>query len=154
MYRLISLILTRMTATRDDDRGATMVEYGLLVALISVVAIAFIITIGDEVATAFSDVADALTADSRRTSSDGKSGLGPDWPVGRDRSPVRPTLPTSVWSGLTGSSALMRVRRDERGASMVEYSLLLVFIALAAITAVAALGLEVASLFEGIDLPG
>ena len=76
MYRLISLILTRMTATRDDDRGATMVEYGLLVALISVVAIAFIITIGDEVATAFSDVADALTADSRRTSPDGKSGLG------------------------------------------------------------------------------
>jgi pilus assembly protein Flp/PilA len=61
MYRLISLILTRMTATRDDDRGATMVEYGLLVALISVVAIAFIITIGDEVAGAFSDVADALT---------------------------------------------------------------------------------------------
>jgi pilus assembly protein Flp/PilA len=61
MYRLISLILTRMTAARDDDRGATMVEYGLLVALISVVAIAFIITIGDEVATAFSDVADALT---------------------------------------------------------------------------------------------
>jgi pilus assembly protein Flp/PilA len=61
MYRLISLILTRMTATRDDDRGATMVEYGLLVALISVVAIAFIITIGGEVATAFSDVADALT---------------------------------------------------------------------------------------------
>ena len=48
----------------------------------------------------------------------------------------------------------MRVSRDERGASMVEYSLLLVFIALAAITAVAALGLEVASLFEGIDLPG
>jgi Flp pilus assembly pilin Flp len=48
----------------------------------------------------------------------------------------------------------MRVRRDERGASMVEYSLLLVFIALVAITGVTALGLEVASLFEGIDLPG
>jgi Flp pilus assembly pilin Flp len=48
----------------------------------------------------------------------------------------------------------MRVRRDERGASVVEYSLLLVFIALAAITGVTALGLEVASLFEGIDLPG
>ena len=48
----------------------------------------------------------------------------------------------------------MRVRRDERGASVVEYSLLLVFIALAAVTVVTALGLEVASLFEGIDLPG
>jgi Flp pilus assembly pilin Flp len=48
----------------------------------------------------------------------------------------------------------MRVRRDERGASLVEYSLLLAFIALVAITGVAALGLEVASLFEGIDLPG
>jgi Flp pilus assembly pilin Flp len=48
----------------------------------------------------------------------------------------------------------MRVRRDERGASLVEYSLLLVFIALAAIAGVTALGLQVASLFEGIDLPG
>lgn len=61
MYQLISLILTRMTATRDNDRGATMVEYGLLVALISVGAILFIITIGEQVAAAFSDVADALT---------------------------------------------------------------------------------------------
>jgi Flp pilus assembly pilin Flp len=48
----------------------------------------------------------------------------------------------------------MRVRRDERGASLVEYSLLLVFIALAAIAGVTALGLQVASPFEGIDLPG
>jgi Flp pilus assembly pilin Flp len=48
----------------------------------------------------------------------------------------------------------MRVRRDERGATLVEYSLLLMFISLVAITGVTALGLEVASLFEGIDLPG
>jgi pilus assembly protein Flp/PilA len=48
----------------------------------------------------------------------------------------------------------MRVRRDERGATLVEYSLLLMFIALVAITGVTALGLEIASLFEGIDLPG
>jgi pilus assembly protein Flp/PilA len=60
MYRLISVILTRTTAARGDDRGATMVEYGLLVALISVAAILFITAIGVDVAAAFSDVADAL----------------------------------------------------------------------------------------------
>jgi Flp pilus assembly pilin Flp len=37
MTQFISLILSRMTAAREDDRGATMVEYGLLVVLIALV---------------------------------------------------------------------------------------------------------------------
>ncbi len=41
---------------------------------------------------------------------------------------------------------------DERGASLVEYALLVALIALVAIFAVSALGDEVTQTFEGIDL--
>ncbi|WP_028571503.1 Flp family type IVb pilin [Desulfonatronum lacustre] len=44
-----------------DEEGATMVEYGLLVALISIAAIAFLITIGPKIEAAFEEVDTALT---------------------------------------------------------------------------------------------
>ena len=39
-----------------DESGATMVEYAILVALISVAAIAIIVVVGTEVKNAFNDV--------------------------------------------------------------------------------------------------
>lgn len=39
-----------------DESGATMVEYAILVALISVAAIAIIVVVGAEVKAAFNDV--------------------------------------------------------------------------------------------------
>ena len=39
-----------------EDRGATMVEYGIMVALIAAVAIGIIVTLGQEVSGAFADV--------------------------------------------------------------------------------------------------
>jgi pilus assembly protein Flp/PilA len=60
MTQLISLIVSRLAAARDEDRGATMVEYGLLVALISIAAIVIITAVGLDVADAFQDVRDAL----------------------------------------------------------------------------------------------
>jgi pilus assembly protein Flp/PilA len=59
MTQLISLIVSRLAA-RDEDRGATMVEYGLLVALISIAAIVIITAVGLDVADAFQDVREAL----------------------------------------------------------------------------------------------
>ena len=38
MLQIITQILTRVSAARTDDRGASMVEYGLLVVLIALVA--------------------------------------------------------------------------------------------------------------------
>jgi pilus assembly protein Flp/PilA len=61
MIQLISLIQSRLAAARDEDRGATMVEYGILIALISVVSIALIATIGTEIQDAFQSVVDELT---------------------------------------------------------------------------------------------
>lgn len=48
-------------ATRkDDERGATMVEYGLMVALIAVVCIAAITLIGTRLDIKFDVIADKL----------------------------------------------------------------------------------------------
>ena len=45
--------------TRDED-GATMVEYGLMVALIAVVCITAITTIGTNLNSVFTDIGSAL----------------------------------------------------------------------------------------------
>ncbi|ATX79913.1 pilus assembly protein Flp/PilA [Mariprofundus aestuarium] len=42
------------------ERGATMVEYAILVALISIAAITVIIVVGEQVNNAFNAVADAI----------------------------------------------------------------------------------------------
>jgi pilus assembly protein Flp/PilA len=60
MTQLISLIVSRLDAARDDDRGATMVEYGVLVALIAAIAIPVILLLGPEVRDAFQTVLDAI----------------------------------------------------------------------------------------------
>jgi pilus assembly protein Flp/PilA len=46
----------------DEDRGASMVEYALLVVLIAIVAIVAITLVGDEVSNAFQTVGDSLAA--------------------------------------------------------------------------------------------
>ena len=46
---------------RNED-GATMVEYGVMVALIAAICVAIIGTLGGQVQTAFSNTSTALTA--------------------------------------------------------------------------------------------
>lgn len=60
MIQLISFIQSRLAATRDDDRGATMVEYGILVALIAVFLIGAITFMRNELETLFNTVGNAL----------------------------------------------------------------------------------------------
>ena len=43
-----------------DERGATAVEYGLLVALIAAVIVAVVITLGQKINTAFTTVNNAI----------------------------------------------------------------------------------------------
>lgn len=45
---------------RYDEDGASMVEYGLLVALIAIVVAVVAVTLGDNIATAFQDSADCV----------------------------------------------------------------------------------------------
>lgn len=44
----------------DEDRGASMVEYALLVVLIAIVAIVAITLVGNEVSNAFNTVGNSL----------------------------------------------------------------------------------------------
>jgi pilus assembly protein Flp/PilA len=44
----------------SDERGASMVEYGLLLALIAVIAIVAVRTLGNNVSTRFSNVASSI----------------------------------------------------------------------------------------------
>jgi len=52
--------VTNLHARREDEKGATAVEYGLLVALIAAIIVAVVATLGGKIGTAFSTVTNAL----------------------------------------------------------------------------------------------
>jgi pilus assembly protein Flp/PilA len=60
MTNLISVIQAWMTARENDDRGATMVEYGLLVTLIALAAIAGLILLGGSLDAMFTNIANMI----------------------------------------------------------------------------------------------
>ena len=61
MITLYSLVRSWLEVrVSDDDRGASLVEYALLVALIAVVCIAAITLLGGNAASKFSNVANSL----------------------------------------------------------------------------------------------
>jgi pilus assembly protein Flp/PilA len=61
MLQLISLMHNKIAdVLRKDDRGATAVEYGLIVTLIAVVIIAALIAIGNNLLAEFNNVAGHL----------------------------------------------------------------------------------------------
>ena len=45
---------------RQDDEGAALVEYGILVGLIAVICVVAVTALGTEISTAFSTIASAL----------------------------------------------------------------------------------------------
>ena len=49
-----------MIAKRDEEKGATAVEYGLLVALIAAVIVTIVATLGGQINNAFTKVSTAL----------------------------------------------------------------------------------------------
>jgi pilus assembly protein Flp/PilA len=52
--------LMQLIAARRAEHGQTMVEYGLILALVSVVAIAILTTMGGNVVNTFTSAANAL----------------------------------------------------------------------------------------------
>lgn len=58
MYGMFQNVMTWLR-TRDE-RGATAVEYGMLVALIAAVIVGIVATLGNQVNTAFTTISDAL----------------------------------------------------------------------------------------------
>lgn len=63
MSSLMISLLALMTGVKDrfnSEKGATAVEYGLLVALIAAVIIAIVATLGGQINTAFTTVSSQL----------------------------------------------------------------------------------------------
>ncbi|MFI6101318.1 Flp family type IVb pilin [Lentzea sp. NPDC051213] len=56
----VQTFLTRTVKREDDDRGATAVEYGLMVALIAIVIIAAVTLLGTNLLALFNQIAAEL----------------------------------------------------------------------------------------------
>ena len=59
-FTTMSKALLKLQTKLRDERGATAVEYGLMVALIAAVIIAAVILLGDNVSSVFDSVATAI----------------------------------------------------------------------------------------------
>ena len=53
-------MLATLTSMLRDDEGATMVEYGLMVALVAIVCITAVSLLGTHLSTLFTNVANTL----------------------------------------------------------------------------------------------
>jgi len=60
MNAVIAYFMTLFSRFEDKAKGATAVEYGLLVALIAAVIIATVIALGGEINTAFQSIVDGI----------------------------------------------------------------------------------------------
>lgn len=60
MRNLINKLHMEWRRLREDESGATAIEYGLLAALISIVIIAALLFLGPELNTTFNNVFEAL----------------------------------------------------------------------------------------------
>jgi pilus assembly protein Flp/PilA len=58
---IVSLIAFAQDRLERDEKGATAVEYGLMVGLIAVVIIGAVTLLGDNLTAMFNDIAAALT---------------------------------------------------------------------------------------------
>ena len=60
MISFISNFVAYLQNRRDDEEGQTLVEYGLLLALIAIVVIAVLVLLGPAISGIFQDVQDQL----------------------------------------------------------------------------------------------
>jgi pilus assembly protein Flp/PilA len=59
--RFISETLLRFVTWVREEKAQTMAEYGLILALVSIVAITALLVLGPNIADVFNDVADNIT---------------------------------------------------------------------------------------------
>jgi pilus assembly protein Flp/PilA len=58
--KLMLAVTTPMTQEKKDERGATAVEYGLMVALIAIAIIVAVTLLGTRLTSLFNDIADKV----------------------------------------------------------------------------------------------
>ena len=59
-YPMLEKFIALTLIGRNEEKGATAVEYGLLVALIAAVIIATVVLLGTQINTAFTSITDKL----------------------------------------------------------------------------------------------
>ena len=57
---MLTRLYVQLSALRREERGATAVEYGMLVALIAAVIVAIVVVLGGQINDAFTAISDAL----------------------------------------------------------------------------------------------
>ena len=60
MTQLFAFVQSWFATRATDERGATMVEYGLMVGLIAVVALAAVILLGQKVSSVFNTIQSSI----------------------------------------------------------------------------------------------
>ena len=60
LNNLLTYVQTAIQQTRRDERGATMIEYGLMVALIAMIVVPALLILGPAIVGLFTDVAGNL----------------------------------------------------------------------------------------------
>ncbi len=141
---------------RRNEDGAALAEYGLLVALIAVVCVVAVTALGSQVNIAFSTIASQLKAAIAR-----RLDIRPL--CGRVR--LRAHDHKSDFARYTASlcskaapnfgdtpmyNLVKRFRRDQEGAALAEYGLLIALIAVVCVVAITALGSQVNIAFSTI----
>ncbi len=76
--------LREVVALKRDRRGVTMLEYGLIAALVAVVAVTALTTLGKSLGTTFNNVASALPASNSSTGNSSTGNQSGSGQVGSD----------------------------------------------------------------------
>jgi pilus assembly protein Flp/PilA len=135
----------------NDETGASMVEYGLLLALIAVIAIVAVKALGSSVSTKFSSVNSSLNYRPSAICRSRSRCRATPAPAPRHlETPRKDAPPMSILLLFAWLQARLETT-SERGAGMVEYGLLLALIAVVALVAVKAFGTGVSSQFSSIS---
>ena len=145
--------LVKLQSLRSE-KGATAVEYGLMVALIAIVIIAAVALVGTNLDLLFDEVArQPLIRPDRRWSS-GPAHGGAGRPRA-GRTPDRSSPSQHFMQGkeppiMTKALIKLQALRSEKGATAVEYGLMVALIAIVIIAAVALVGTNLDLLFDEV----
>ncbi len=137
----------RTTWNRRDELGASLVEYALLLALIAVVALVALHFLGGSVANTLNSVGSSVNNPTRHRS---RTGLRRSAIRSRHHERRETVNIVSLVMHVINPIRATWNRRDELGASLVEYALLLALIAVVALVALHFLGGSVANTLNSV----
>ena len=134
---MLTLLSLRRLAT--DRRGVTMLEYGLLAALIAGACVAAVTTLGGNINSTFTNIAGSMLTGATTPATYGG---------------ITAAIPriTKVKNYILAHSGVFgrRFLRDTRGVTMLEYGLIAALIAATCVAAVGTVGTGIRSTFSNI----